>query len=73
MAVKGTWTTETPPDHLPTILGLVALGVILWIGLANHADQDPRPAPTPSASASPAPSPSPTPRPTLRPAQIRGA
>ena len=71
MAVKGTWTTETPPNHLP-ILGLVAIGAIVWIGLANHADQGPRPAPTPSASATPAHSPSPSPRPTVGPAQVRG-
>jgi hypothetical protein len=58
MAVKGTWTTGSPPNHAPTILGALAIVALVVLGLANHADEEaPAPAASPSASAAAPPSP----------------
>jgi len=73
--LKGTWTTASP-NHLQTILGTVAIALIIAWGLISHASQsaNPSPATSPTPIATPSQShPTPAARPTGAPVRPRGS
>jgi hypothetical protein len=54
--VKGTWKTtdDDPPNHAPTILGAVAIVLIIAFGLLSRATGDrPSTVPSPTIAATP--------------------